>query len=86
MSPCLHQIGADRAHGTVVGGEGFVKLSHVPADGRLGLRQVDLEASLSQVQRSLHSGDATPYHQHPADRVTLSLAIEHRYSSVSQSR
>ncbi len=67
----LHQFGAEDAHGTVVGGESFVQLGHVSADGRFCLHQVDLEAGLCQVQGGLDPGDAPADDQSRTDDFVL---------------
>src|SRR3990172_6248571 len=58
MSPGIDQLGADRAHGAIVGGESLVELSHVSADGGLAFHEVDAKALLGQVEAGLHSGNA----------------------------
>ena len=44
MPADLDQLGRDNSHGTVVGGKGLVQLGHAPADSRVLLQQIDLEA------------------------------------------
>ena len=46
MPADLDQFGRENSHGTVVGGKGFVELSHVTADTRTFLYQVDFETVL----------------------------------------
>ena len=65
--PTFDQLGRDDAHGAVIGGKGLVELGHDPADGGLGLHQVDIKTGIGQVQRGLDAGYAAAYHHHRAD-------------------
>ena len=74
MPAALHQFGRDDAHGAVVGGKGFIQLSHDAADGRLGLGHVYVIARIRQIQRCLYTGNAATDHQNGTDDV-LALGV-----------
>ena len=54
----LDQLGRQRAHRAVVGGEGLVELRHVTAQGRRLLDEVDLVPPFGKVERALDARDA----------------------------
>ena len=68
MPTGINQLGADAAHGAVVGGEGFIQLGHVPADGGFFLNQKHLESLVCQVKGGLHPSDAAADNHHRANR------------------
>ena len=59
----LHELGRQRAHGAVVGGERLVELGHVPAKCGRPLDEVDLVAAFGQIKRTLDAGDASTQHE-----------------------
>jgi hypothetical protein len=85
MAADVDQLGADIAHGAIIGREGLVQLGHMPADGRFLLNQVDLEALIGQIQGSLNAGDAAANHHNRAGyragrrqgRTVLSVGLGH---------
>jgi hypothetical protein len=50
VAPDLDQLGGQRAHRAVVGGEGLVELRHVAAEGWLLLDQIDLVPPLGKIE------------------------------------
>ncbi len=75
MTSGFDQARADIAHGAVVGGERLVQLRHVPADGRLLFDEIDLEALLGEIERSLHPRDATTDDHDCADRLIVDRCV-----------
>ena len=63
MTPHFHQFGGENAHGTIVGGESLVQLTHDTADGSRFFHQINIIAGIGQIQCRLHSGN-TPTHDH----------------------
>ena len=60
----LDQFGCKYSSGTVVGGKGLVKLSHMAANGRRLVDQVHPETSRSKIQRGLNTADPSTNHHH----------------------
>jgi len=71
----LHQFGSHYAHSAVVGGKGFVQLSHHPADSSLVIHQIDLVARPSQVQGCLSPSNASAHDQHRSHGAWRSLRL-----------
>jgi len=67
MPADLDQLGRDNSHGTFVGGERLVQLSHTAAYGGALFQEVYVIARIGQVQSSLHSGNSTTDHQDRTD-------------------
>ncbi len=59
----LNHLGCQDAGRAVEGGEGLVKLGHMPADGRFALHQVDRESRVRDFQGSLDAGDPATHDQ-----------------------
>ena len=59
----LHHLRGQDAGRAVEGGEGLVQLSHVAANGRLSLDQIDVIPGVGQLQRGGDAGDASAHHQ-----------------------
>jgi hypothetical protein len=55
MPADLDQFGGDNSHGTVIGGEGLVQLSHSPSDSRGFLEEIDVISRIRQIERRLHA-------------------------------
>jgi len=60
----LNHFRRSNAGGTIEGGEGFIKLQHVTADGGILFHQKDLKARVGDVQGGLHSGDTAANNHH----------------------
>jgi hypothetical protein len=56
----IHHLGREDAHGAVVGGKRLVELRHMAANRRLPLYQVDDNAMVCEVERSLDAGNPGP--------------------------
>ena len=63
VTPGLYELGRQRAHRTVVGGEGLVELRHVTTQGRRLLDEVDLVPPFGKVERALDARDAASHDQ-----------------------
>jgi len=74
MPADLDQFRCEYSHRAVVGRKGLVKLSHVAADGRRFLNQVDLETRSAEIEGGLNSADpATDYQD--ISEITLLEAL-----------
>ncbi len=63
MSAGLDQLGRQRAHRAVVGGEGLVELGHMATQGRCPLDEVDLVPPFGEIERALDTRDAASHDQ-----------------------
>ncbi len=79
MPADLDQLGCENSHRAVVGREGLVELRHVPTDAGRFLDQVDLKASVGEIERRLNAADATADHHHIADVIVLKF-LAHLHS------
>ena len=59
----LNHLGGQNTSSAVQGGEGLVQLSHLAADGGLGLHDIYGEAGVSDIQSGLDTGDTAADHQ-----------------------
>ena len=64
MPTDILKLWPEDSDGTVIRRKGFVQLGHLAADARLFFDQMDLQAHVSQVKRSLHSGYPTTNDQY----------------------
>jgi hypothetical protein len=53
----LDQFGRDNSHGTIIGGESFVQLSHNSANGRGFFDEIDIISRVGKIQSRLHPGN-----------------------------
>ena len=58
MSTDIHHLRTEYSYRAIHGWIGLVKRRHDPSDGRLLLDQVNLMASVGQIQRCLDTGNA----------------------------
>ena len=65
MLPDFNHARRENTLRTIQRREGLGKLRHVTADGRFLLNQDDLVTAVGDIQRSLHSADASTDHQSP---------------------
>ena len=75
MSGAFNELGGFNTHGAIIGGEGLIKLSHLSADGRRFIDQVDLKPRLSQVKCSLYTTDSSAYDHDIAVIVFFGIAV-----------
>jgi hypothetical protein len=59
MPTDIHELGRQDSEGAIVGGKCFIELSHFPADGGKPFNQMNLESHFGQVQRGLHTCNAS---------------------------
>ncbi len=64
MPADLDQFGRKDSDGAVVGGKGLIKLSHLAANGRGLIDQIDLKPRRGQVKRRLNAADPSANHHH----------------------
>jgi hypothetical protein len=76
MPADLDQFGRDNSHGTVVGGEGLVQLTHDAANGGGLFHQFYHVSGISQIQGGLHPGD-TPADDHDGARDFVKFFVGH---------
>jgi len=69
VSADLDQLGGDNSHGTVIGRECLIQLSHAAADGRGFFHQVDVKTRIGQIQSRLHARNAATYDHNRADLI-----------------
>ena len=63
MPADLDQFGREYSHGTVIGGEGLVKLGHMAANGRRLVNQINLKTRGAEIKGGLNAADpATDNH------------------------
>jgi hypothetical protein len=63
MPADLDQFRGDNSHGTIVGGEGFIQLSHNPTDGRGLFEEIDIISGIRKIKGGLHPGNASAYNK-----------------------
>jgi hypothetical protein len=71
MPADLDQFGRDNSHRTIIGGKGFIQLTHDTADGRGLLDQMNQISGFGQVQGCLHAGNSGTHHHHGSIDLTL---------------
>ena len=81
MAACFNKLGADRAHGAIIGREGLVELRHVSANGGFRLDKVDPEALIGEVQAGLHAGNTATNDHNSANR-RLDVGAAHQVEGV----
>jgi len=69
----LDQLGGNNSHGTVISGEGLIKLGHHPTNGWLLFNHMDQISGISKIQGGLHPGDTATYHHYGPYRLVLLL-------------
>ena len=73
MPADLDQFGRKYSDGAVIGREGLVKLSHMAANGRRLVDQVNLKAGIGKIKRGLNTADPSA-NNHDISKITVSKA------------
>jgi hypothetical protein len=63
MPADLDQFRGDNSHGTIVGREGLVQLSHNPADGRGFFEEIDVISGIRKIEGGLHTRNASAHNK-----------------------
>jgi len=70
MPADLDQFGRKYSDGAVIGWKGLVKLSHMAANGRRLVDQVDLKAGIGKIKRGLNTADPSA-NNHDVSKVIV---------------
>ena len=73
----LHKFRRQDSHGTIVGGERLIQLSHGSSDGGTFLHQIDIVAQIGKIQGGLDTGNSPPNDHYGPDNIIIFVGLIH---------
>jgi hypothetical protein len=73
----LNQFRCENSHGTIIGGERLIQLSHGSSDRGTSFHEIDIVAQIGKIQGGLNSGNSAANDHHGPDNIVIFASLIH---------